>query len=34
MKHIAELFLVLGLMCWPAVPQARADQNGQYQVGQ
>jgi len=31
MKH---LFLVLGLMCWPAVPQARPDQNGQYQVGQ
>ena len=31
-KRIAELFLVLGLMCWPAVPQARPDQNGQYQV--
>jgi hypothetical protein len=32
MKRICELLVVLAMMYWPAVCQARPDQNGQYQV--
>jgi hypothetical protein len=32
MKRKCELLVVLAMTCWPAVCQARPDQNGQYQV--